>query len=128
MESEWNSAQTFERNWWMTNRSEHESEIVKNNLVARMLLIDKGLPSKSVIDIGCGTGGQTMVLASELSGHITALDSNAASLASLQRQIKSNPSKLRGDIDNYAKSVLDGLNGVAYTDDKQIVSLELRKL
>ena len=41
---------------------------------------------------------------------------------------KSNPSKLRGDIDNYAKSILDGLNGVAYTDDKQIVSLELRKL
>ena len=38
------------------------------------------------------------------------------------------PSKLRGDIDNYAKAILDALNGVAYTDDKQIVSLELRKL
>ena len=37
-------------------------------------------------------------------------------------------SKLRGDIDNYAKAILDALNGVAYTDDKQIVSLELRKL
>jgi hypothetical protein len=54
MESEWNSAQTWERNWWMTARSQHESEIVKNNFVARMLFIDKGLPTKTVIDIGCG--------------------------------------------------------------------------
>ena len=38
-----------------------------------------------------------------------------------------NPSKLRGDIDNYAKAILDALNGVAYTDDKQIVSLKLKK-
>ena len=36
-------------------------------------------------------------------------------------------SKLRGDIDNYAKSILDGLNGVAFTDDKQIMRLDLRK-
>jgi Holliday junction resolvase RusA-like endonuclease len=35
--------------------------------------------------------------------------------------------KLRGDIDNYAKSVLDALNGVAYADDKQIVLLMLEK-
>ena len=35
--------------------------------------------------------------------------------------------KLTGDIDNYAKSVLDALNGVAYTDDKQIVCLYLEK-
>ncbi len=41
---------------------------------------------------------------------------------------KRNPCKLRGDIDNYAKAILDALNGVAYTDDKQIVSLELKKL
>lgn len=38
-----------------------------------------------------------------------------------------NPPKLRGDIDNYAKAILDALNGVAYTDDKQIISLKLRK-
>jgi Holliday junction resolvase RusA-like endonuclease len=35
--------------------------------------------------------------------------------------------KLTGDIDNYAKSILDALNGVAYTDDKQIVCLYLEK-
>lgn len=33
----------------------------------------------------------------------------------------------RPDIDNLAKSVLDGLNGIAYDDDKQIVELHGRK-
>ena len=37
------------------------------------------------------------------------------------------PTKLTGDIDNYAKAILDALNGVAFSDDKQIVSLELEK-
>lgn len=32
-------------------------------------------------------------------------------------------SKLRGDLDNMVKSLLDGLNGVAYNDDKQVVNL-----
>lgn len=32
-----------------------------------------------------------------------------------------------GDLDNYAKAVLDGLNKVAYKDDKQIVELALRR-
>ena len=36
-------------------------------------------------------------------------------------------SELRGDIDNYAKSVLDALNGVAFKDDKQVIVLELEK-
>lgn len=31
--------------------------------------------------------------------------------------------KLRGDIDNYAKSILDGLNGTAFVDDKFIREL-----
>jgi Holliday junction resolvase RusA-like endonuclease len=35
---------------------------------------------------------------------------------------------LRGDIDNYVKSVLDGLNGVAWADDKQIIQLIVSKL
>lgn len=36
--------------------------------------------------------------------------------------------KLRGDIDNYLKTILDALNGVAYIDDRQIVSLTGVKL
>ena len=36
-------------------------------------------------------------------------------------------SKLRGDIDNYAKSILDGLNGIAYTDDKLVQRLLVTK-
>jgi crossover junction endodeoxyribonuclease RusA len=31
------------------------------------------------------------------------------------------------DVDNVAKSVLDGLNGVAYEDDNQVVELLVRK-
>ncbi len=33
----------------------------------------------------------------------------------------------RPDIDNLAKTVLDGLNGVAYKDDNQIIELKLQK-
>lgn len=35
---------------------------------------------------------------------------------------------VRGDIDNMAKSIFDGLNGIAYVDDKQIASAWLEKL
>lgn len=31
------------------------------------------------------------------------------------------------DIDNIAKSILDGLNGVAYIDDRQVVELSISK-
>ena len=34
----------------------------------------------------------------------------------------------RADIDNYIKSVLDGLNKVAYSDDKYIYKIEAEKL
>jgi Holliday junction resolvase RusA-like endonuclease len=33
-------------------------------------------------------------------------------------------STLRADVDNLCKSLLDGLNGVAYDDDKQVVNLK----
>jgi Holliday junction resolvase RusA-like endonuclease len=36
-------------------------------------------------------------------------------------------SSLKGDVDNYVKSVLDALNGVAWEDDKQIISLTVEK-
>lgn len=42
-------------------------------------------------------------------------------------KVKQPASRLTGDIDNYAKSLLDALNGVAYKDDKQIVVLYLEK-
>jgi Holliday junction resolvase RusA-like endonuclease len=29
-------------------------------------------------------------------------------------------SKLRGDLDNYVKTLMDGLNGAAWLDDKQV--------
>lgn len=32
-------------------------------------------------------------------------------------------SKLRGDLDNYVKTVLDALNGVAWPDDSQVVKI-----
>ena len=36
-------------------------------------------------------------------------------------------SKLRGDIDNYVKTLMDGLNGVAWIDDKQVHHVEAIK-
>nr|DAN73502.1 MAG TPA: Endodeoxyribonuclease RusA [Caudoviricetes sp.] len=48
---------------------------------------------------------------------------------------KSRPKRLlaeldtaKPDIDNVTKAVLDALNGVAYDDDKQVVSLRVTKL
>ena len=35
---------------------------------------------------------------------------------------------LRGDADNYMKTIGDALNGVAWEDDKLIVELEVKKL
>lgn len=50
--------------------------------------------------------------------------SNSQRLKMLRGEVK--PTK-RPDIDNLAKTVLDGLNGVAYKDDNQIVELKLQK-
>lgn len=35
--------------------------------------------------------------------------------------------KLRGDIDNYVKTIMDGLNGVAWDDDKQVTYVAAEK-
>lgn len=40
----------------------------------------------------------------------------------------SEKSKLRGDIDNYVKALLDGANGILFGDDKQIHVLVARKV
>jgi crossover junction endodeoxyribonuclease RusA len=37
------------------------------------------------------------------------------------------PQKLRGDIDNYVKTIMDGLNGKAWDDDKQVTYLVAEK-
>lgn len=39
------------------------------------------------------------------------------------RESDHSPSPLRGDIDNYMKSILDALNGKAFADDKQVLVL-----
>ena len=36
-------------------------------------------------------------------------------------------SKLRGDLDNYVKLLMDGLNGVAWLDDKQVIVVRAEK-
>lgn len=54
MTNEWTAAQQWEKSWWLSARDQHPTEIVKNSYVARLLFIDQGLPTKSVIDIGCG--------------------------------------------------------------------------
>lgn len=35
---------------------------------------------------------------------------------------------LKGDIDNYVKTILDGLNGIAWVDDSQVIKIVAMKL
>lgn len=37
------------------------------------------------------------------------------------------PKELVADVDNLGKSVLDGLNGIAWEDDRQVVELRVRR-
>ena len=43
------------------------------------------------------------------------------------QNITQNDSKLRGDLDNYIKLLMDGLNGVAWADDKQVTLIVVSK-
>lgn len=54
IDEEWKKAQAFEKNWWMTSTYYHPGEIEKGDIVGRLLFADKGAPTKTVIDIGCG--------------------------------------------------------------------------
>lgn len=47
--------------------------------------------------------------------------------ASRPKRTVSEPDTVTPDADNIAKAVLDGLNGVAYVDDKQVVELHVYK-
>ena len=35
------------------------------------------------------------------------------------------PARMRGDLDNYCKSILDGLNGAAFMDDRQVHYIDI---
>ena len=45
-----------------------------------------------------------------------------------QKELIGKPYCKKPDIDNIAKSILDGLNGIAYRDDNQITELYVHKL
>ena len=57
----------------------------------------------------------------EVAVHIV-VDKEGMAIIVEQIDIKTK-SSLRGDIDNYVKTILDGLNGVAWKDDSQVVKL-----
>jgi SAM-dependent methyltransferase len=54
IDQKWAEAQTFEKRWWLGAKQYHRQEIEKGDIVGRMMLVDKGMEYKSVIDIGCG--------------------------------------------------------------------------
>ena len=52
-QKEWEEAQAWERNWWLSNPQMYTTEIAKGDIVAGWLGI-RDMPTKSVLDIGCG--------------------------------------------------------------------------
>ena len=56
---------------------------------------------------------------------IAASDSKAKKFAKLRGEIR--PTGHVGDTDNYQKSILDSINGVAYEDDCQVVEIHAEK-
>lgn len=43
------------------------------------------------------------------------------------KRLSAEPDTVRPDVDNIAKGVMDALNGIAYEDDSQVVSLSVLK-
>lgn len=43
------------------------------------------------------------------------------------KRVSAEPDTVRPDVDNIAKGVMDALNGIAYEDDSQVVSLSVLK-
>ena len=72
----------------------------------------------------------TMKLEGELEARIVAMYAIPKSMTKKNRQLigegKLHPTK-KPDLDNVAKIVLDSLNGIAYSDDSQIVKLNVEK-
>jgi SAM-dependent methyltransferase len=54
VEEEWRKAQIFEKSWWLCARNQHATELEKGGIVARLMMVDSGVPTKTVLDIGCG--------------------------------------------------------------------------
>lgn len=70
--------------------------------------------------VGKPTEGPVMVGLTMFDDHIEV--TVIPSLDCTSRKLK------RGDIDNYSKLIMDALNGRAWTDDRQIVALSVRKM
>lgn len=58
---------------------------------------------------------------------ITILFDTKHTMVTIKHDDNEEPSRLRGDLDNYVKAVLDALNGVAFEDDRQVHHIESRK-